>query len=113
MRIFERSEETPREPISQRAYVLATAMMAILLFVIGSGMAAVYVSTRFVWQSDEERQAANMERFPCASPECVAQEVFNPGYRNNEAHLLLCELEMQVQELKLHLKAPVSRETPP
>ena len=80
-------------------------MLALLLFVSGSGIASIVVHTGFAWQSDEERQAANTERFPWASPECVAQEVFNPGYRNNEAHLRLCELEMQIQELKRQLEA--------
>ena len=93
---------------------LAVRGLAVVVFVtLALGIAwTVAQGLEFTWQSKEERQITNMERFPWASPECVAQEVVNPGYENAEDRIRLCQLEMQLEDLRLQLEAVgVSRET--
>ena len=93
---------------------LAVTVLVVIVFVtLATGIAwVVGQSFQFAWQSEEDRQITNMERFPWASPECVAQEVVNPGYENAEDRIRLCQLEMQLEDLRLQLEAVgVSRET--
>ena len=113
MRIFERSGETPKGGCSRIYDVSKVLLLAAVVFIVGFSIAWAMVNTGSAWQSEEKRQIATMEQFPWASPECVAQEAVSPGYENAEDRLRLCQLEMQLEDLRLQMEATlVSQETP-
>ena len=96
---------------SGKATIIAVATLAVMAL-FAAGAWSIWNSMDFTRQSNEERQIANMERFSWASPECVAQEVYNPGYRNNEQNIRLCQLETQIEEMRLQIDADIPSDTP-
>ena len=114
MRNVERSGETPKGDRIRTYDVLMVLLLAGVVFIVGFiSIAWAVVNPGWARQSEENRQIATMERFPWASPECVAQENVSPGYENAEDRLRLCQLEMQLEDLRLQLEAIlVSQEMP-
>ena len=113
MRIFERSGETPKGDHIRAYDVLMVLLLAAVVFIVGFSIAWAVVNDGWTQYSEENRQIATMEQFPWASPECVAQEAVSPGYENAEDRLRLCQLEMQLKDLRLQMEAIlVSQETP-
>ena len=76
------------------------------LVILAAGLIGMVIWSTSQWRLPEaERLESNIQRFHWATPECVAQEIRNPGYRNNVQNLRLCELEQQVAELTQRIEA--------
>ena len=92
--------KAPRSPLLGRPAGFLKAMAVTGLFaaaMLGAGCATTS------WDRGEDVEV-KAERFSWATRECVAQEIGNPDYRNNEEQLRLCQLEHRVAELEKRLE---------
>ena len=75
---------------------------SLLRIIMIAGLGATLLATgceTTSWEIGEDLEKKT-ERFGWATPECVAREIGNPDYQNNDERLRLCQLEHRVEELE-------------
>ena len=98
-------KEEQEHPSDWRVAAIAIAIMIMAAGIILAAGIAIWNNSAQGRLPEAKQTEANIERFNWASPECVVQEVKNPGYINNRQNLRLCGLEKQVEEMRQQLDA--------